>query len=1303
MKNKCALLAAITLFFLFPLIAHASVQVKLLDKSFVRGAGTPVTVMSSFMAVAGQVTIKLTNGSAEDSTIEKVSSSTISLNGQIVFDASNFNQNVATLEKTANLNEGTNEISVLLKSKPGGQIRIQIVQEIDAAAAKLVGPEGGIIEVTERSSYIYGAKIEIPPGALTEGKIVSIKRTSLSSTLPEGATNAGPFVSFEPSGTQFALPVHVTIPYDDKDNDGLIDYSDVPETEVGVFYHSDGTSIWEEVPIYSQDKANKRVSINVTHFSAATAKISSSCTDPVFVLAIDGMKLGTLLGLGGYQWEPSYLQQAILNMGLFKNRSCVVAYSGSKRFDLRWDGDAYKTEDFIQDVIDTVKSYSDEATRLKKKFVLVNHSWGTILGLLGLMYNKDVNPDLLVSLSSPRFTENAGDGVYEHLVKTFTDEQIQDTKETLGRDPDRDFNSFSFPWKVFWAHGDVISGPRYANPEDSINSGRVDYGLITDRDAGSTKVWHAITTMDKNSMEGVIGRALTPFESLRADELISTVKEEIGALFKADEAGRPSTPGQPTAATASSTQIDLTWTASIDDIGVTGYTVCRNGSNCRDVPENKISISGLSPDTSYFFCVTAFDAADNKSFSACSWQRTSVLDTTSPSLASSTPSDKQPDVPVSTRTVSFTFSEPMKPEGTVIWTGIGFAATSAWNPTNTTITFTFPSDLPQGTTIGWTLNGFFDLFANPLDAQSAISGSFTTASSQPTSALIAFYPFNGNANDASGNGHNGTVRGGSTLTIDRFSTPGSAYSFNSLDDYIDLGPESSLFPNANFSVAVWVKVPPLGSSGFGIIGNYNQFTVPFWYILMTGNSYPDTSVGGGKAYFGLRSGTIDGASEQTLFNSKRLDDNQWHFLVAVRDAEAGKMYLYVDGVLDASRDGTRDSVWSGQNIVVARASSFVPNFTGDDVRIYSGLLSAAEIQALYQEQPNQNPATGTFTKTGDMITARHQHTATLLESGKVLIAGGLDHLQNFFNSAELYDPSTGTFSTTGSMGWTPAGHKAVRLSDGRVLIAGGHTYASPSAYVSTAQLYNPTSGTFTDTGSLNTARGYYAAALLSNGKVLIAGGLNGSGGLSSAELFDPATGRFTNIGNMNYVRGWCPTLTTLSNGTVLITGGGDSPVAEIYDPDRQTFTTVGSMTTTRLTHSAILLSDGKVLVTGGTTFDSIRIDTAELYDPSTGTFTATGNMTNKRAYTSDSSLLQNGKVLVVGGTGGAFDTIVDGLNTAELYDPSTGTFTATENMTDGRRSNASTVLTNGTVLITGGYNSLTASTLKSAEIYSIQP
>ena len=275
-----------------------------------------------------------------------------------------------------------------------------------------------------------------------------------------------------------------------------------------------------------------------------------------------------------------------------------------------------------------------------------------------------------------------------------------------------------------------------------------------------------------------------------------------------------------------------------------------------------------------------------------------------------------------------------------------------------------------------------------------------------------------------------------------------------------------------------------------------------------------------------------------------------------------------------------------------------------------------------------------FSETGSMATAREFHTATLLSDGRVLIAGGQNLTADMCGapilaSAELYDPATGTFSPTGPMASARESHTETLLTDGRVLIAGGVKGGLWTDLLASAELYDPSIGTFKPTGSMTTARELHTATLLSDGRVLIAGGKSDRG-LASAELYDPRTGTFSPTGSMTVARAG-HTATLLSDGRVLIAGGwsGASYLAsaELYDPATGTFSPTGSMTTARFDHTATLLSDGRVLLAGGQhgLFASV-----ELYDPATGTFSAAGSMTTAREYNS-ATLLSDGRVLIAGG------------------------------------------------------------------------
>jgi hypothetical protein len=328
-----------------------------------------------------------------------------------------------------------------------------------------------------------------------------------------------------------------------------------------------------------------------------------------------------------------------------------------------------------------------------------------------------------------------------------------------------------------------------------------------------------------------------------------------------------------------------------------------------------------------------------------------------------------------------------------------------------------------------------------------------------------------------------------------------------------------------------------------------------------------------------------------------------------------------------------------------------------------------------------------------MQVARGFHTATLLADGRVLMAGGgvrSGICTVGIASAELYDSATASFIATGSMTAPRYRHTATSLQNGEVLVTGGfgssidcEDLGEPAQ--SSAELYNPSTGSFKATGSMVMARGGHTATLLQNGKVLIAGGGELGGGSKTAELYDPATGVFTATGNMVLSRSG-QTATLLANGKVLIAAGADytdpkSPVitatSELYDPATGTFSPTGRMGTAR-EGVATLLASGRVLITGGSELLSV-----EVYDPASGSFSSPGNLERSRA-SHTATLLPNGVVLVAGG----FDN--GGDPTAELFEPSTGSFSPTGGMEIARGGHTATLLKNGEVLVAGGRSLATA-------------
>jgi hypothetical protein len=323
------------------------------------------------------------------------------------------------------------------------------------------------------------------------------------------------------------------------------------------------------------------------------------------------------------------------------------------------------------------------------------------------------------------------------------------------------------------------------------------------------------------------------------------------------------------------------------------------------------------------------------------------------------------------------------------------------------------------------------------------------------------------------------------------------------------------------------------------------------------------------------------------------------------------------------------------------------------------------------------PNSGHFISTGSLPGPRPLHTTTLLKNGHVLVTGG------YWINSELYDPSAGVWRATGNTLTTHRYHTATLLNDGRVLIAGS---TDPTI---TSEVYDPSTGKWGSTGPMATLRYHHTATLLPDGKVLVVGGSTGEYGgtvLASAEVYDPATGTWSSTGGMSVGRR-DHTATLLPNGKVLVVGGSDAEnggtlmtSAEVYDPATGTWSSTGSMSVGRHHHAAVLLAQGKVLVSGGAGDDGARSTTAELYDPATGTWSSTGSMITPRRYHS-LTLLPDGRVLVVGG----YHSNAQILAAAELYDPELGTWCPTGSMAVPRYNHTATLLPDsGGVLITAG-------------------
>jgi hypothetical protein len=379
-------------------------------------------------------------------------------------------------------------------------------------------------------------------------------------------------------------------------------------------------------------------------------------------------------------------------------------------------------------------------------------------------------------------------------------------------------------------------------------------------------------------------------------------------------------------------------------------------------------------------------------------------------------------------------------------------------------------------------------------------------------------------------------------------------------------------------------------------------------------------------------------------------------------------------------------------------------------RLIASLAIAALLSACAGGGGNQAPPVYIPTPQGNrvealaMTTPRANAAAIRLRDGRVLICGGTGtgEIGGVLTSAELYDPAARTFTRTGSMTAPRTGQTITLLSDGRVLLTGGDKNAGFRSQLASAEIYDPKSGTFSVTGAMSTPREGHTATLLRDGRVLVAGGSpNGIQATTSADVYDPQSGTFSRTGHLHQPR-VAHVAALLGSGKVLVAGGGRGGMpggyisydtAELYDPATRKFSSVSAhMKYDRVGAAAVKLDDGRVLIVGGKSgriFVGMRtlasmapLATAEIYDPESGTFLKTDNMSSPH-YLPTATKLSDGNVLVVGGWL-VQGPIVVGMRDAEVYQSETNIFSRVGRTNVPRLTNTATLLNDGEVLVAGG-------------------
>jgi len=342
-------------------------------------------------------------------------------------------------------------------------------------------------------------------------------------------------------------------------------------------------------------------------------------------------------------------------------------------------------------------------------------------------------------------------------------------------------------------------------------------------------------------------------------------------------------------------------------------------------------------------------------------------------------------------------------------------------------------------------------------------------------------------------------------------------------------------------------------------------------------------------------------------------------------------------------------------------------------------------------------ANNTWTLTGDLNNPRIHHSSTVLNSQQVLVAGG-DMDSVLLDSAELFDPSTSQWTLTTSMHQKRQKHVAVLLDDGRVLVAGG---SGVSTDLASAEVLNPLTSTWSVVASMSSPRVGALVTKLQDGRVLVSSGTANGVGLNSAEIYDPASNTWASTGAMVEDATHADGALLLQDGRVFIIGlegwqnalppsSFDPPntptrLPQLYDPLSNSWAAASARGTQQRGGTNVVLSDGTVLSTGGSRFQTYDFGypvftcdvPTEIYQPDTNSWSLSGAMLTPKG-ASHSALLPDGKVLAFGGCDA-------GGHLAHLYDAVTGTWSSTDWLSFRHDGGGVSMLADGKVLFSGGH------------------
>lgn len=363
-------------------------------------------------------------------------------------------------------------------------------------------------------------------------------------------------------------------------------------------------------------------------------------------------------------------------------------------------------------------------------------------------------------------------------------------------------------------------------------------------------------------------------------------------------------------------------------------------------------------------------------------------------------------------------------------------------------------------------------------------------------------------------------------------------------------------------------------------------------------------------------------------------------------------------------------------------------------------LICSSISVLF---PYSSNASGSW-ETLPTFTQRKNHKTLLIENGKILSAGGETTVPINWVTQLTIQSGIPSWSNKKDMSMGRRSHTMTKLQNGTVLITGGSgSTATSSGIQNTTEIYNPDTNNWQRVGIMNVPRSSHTATLLKNGKVIVIGGLYRSPNLAtnSAELLNPSNplNAWERKSPMPVILGGHTATPVTIDGKehIFVTGGSNSTTLSnktyLYDVENDSWSTGPTMNFTRYSHTATLLNDGRVLIAGGSN------NAAEIWSPITNTFTLTPPMTyNRQRHTAE--LLNDGRIILIGGSGS--HALLPGTgtaaNTTEIYDPATNTWALDASMNTPRTDHASTKLDDGRIVVSGGTS--TNGNTGSTEIYT---